>query len=73
MIEAVAVTCGPMGRIAALDRVEYEYEYEYEYDYDYDYDYEYEYEYDYEKSERARVQGQDGEELNGVRRPPHRA
>ena len=32
----VAVTCGPMGRIAILDRFEYEYEYEYrdaEYEY----------------------------------------
>jgi hypothetical protein len=28
------VTCGPMGRIAILDRVEYEYEHEHEYEYE---------------------------------------
>ena len=35
MIEAVAVPCGPKGRIAILNRFEYEYEYrvaEYEYE-----------------------------------------
>jgi hypothetical protein len=34
----LAVTFGPMGRIAILDRFEYEYEYEYEYrDAEYEY------------------------------------